>query len=125
MKNTFSCEWRSSILSLYNHFLYLSLCNASRSSTSTRSNSLFLLLSSSSIWSSPSSSESLSELLSLSELADSDEDEDDSDELESEDLLLSVLDEMGESLDDSSSDSPRRWKHDCGTRIYKHTSCLN
>jgi hypothetical protein len=96
--------------------LYLSLCNASRSSISTRSNSLFFLLSSSSIWSSPSSSESLSELLSLSELADSDEDEDDdSDELESEDLLLSVLDEMGESLDDSSSDSPRRWKCDCET----------
>jgi len=84
---------------------------------STRSNSLFFLLSSPSIWSPPSSSESLTELLSLSELADSDddEDEDDSDELESEDSLLSVLDEMGESLDDSLSDSPRRWKCECET----------
>jgi hypothetical protein len=91
------------------------LCNASRSSISTRSKSLFFLLSSSSVWSSPSSSASLSELLSLSELSDSEEDEDDSDELESEDLLLSVLDEIGESLDDSSSDSPRRWKCDCAT----------
>jgi hypothetical protein len=89
------------------------LCNASRSSISTRSNSLLFLLFSSSVSSSPSFSASLSELLSLSELADSEEeDDDDSDELESEDLLLSVLDEIGESFDDSSSDSPRRWKCD-------------
>jgi hypothetical protein len=54
-------------------------------------------------------------LFSLSELDDSEEDEDDSEELESEDLLLSVLDEIGESLDDSSSDSLRRWKCDRDT----------
>jgi hypothetical protein len=82
---------------------------------STRSKSLFILLSSASVWSSPSSSASLCELLSLSELDESEEEEeeeDDSDELESEDLLLSVLDEIGESLVDSSSDSLRRWKCD-------------
>lgn len=56
-------------------------------------------------------------LFSLSELDDSEEDEDDSEELESEDLLLSVLDEIGESLDDSSSDSLRRWKCDRDTWI--------